>query len=100
MGENFDWDEWDYEKTENLQDRKIGELLQGFDAETHSYINNTDILIVEDVKSDAVGGAEIYLSGGYRIVIFPDGVQGEHWRIFRPKSEEEHFVVEGIHESV
>lgn len=93
MENGFNWDEWDYETDGNLQNKKIGELLQGYDEKTHSYINQTKMLVVEEVRSDIFGGAEIYLSGGYRIVIFPDQSRSEQWRIFRPGTAESHFVV-------
>jgi hypothetical protein len=96
VGDDFDWDTWDYETDGNLQDERIGALLGGHDAQTRSFINQTDdVLIVEDVQADFGGGAAITLSGGYKLVLFPAGSRGEDWRIFRPGADEEHFVIWG-----
>lgn len=92
--EDIDWDTWDYEEDENLQDRQIGTLLGGYDPKTRSAMNEAEHLIVEGVDADEWGGATISLSGGYRLVLFPAGSTGEDWRLFRP-SAEAHFVVGG-----
>ncbi len=92
---DIDWETWDYEENENLQDKLIGELLEGYDPETRSFVNKTDRLIVEAVQGDAFGGATISLSGGFRLVLFPAGGRGEDWRIFCPGIDEPHFVVAG-----
>lgn len=53
-------------------------------------------LIVEDVWVDYVGSVRIRLIGGYALEIFPDdSLDREHWRLFKPSTEEEHFVVTG-----
>jgi hypothetical protein len=91
----IDWDTWDYDENENLQDRRIGELLGGYDPETRSFVNETDRLIVETVQGDAYGGASLMLSGGFRLVIFPAGTRAEDWRLFRPGADEAHFVIAG-----
>ena len=44
-----------YEQGKNLQDRKIGELLQGIDPITGSYMNITQFLTVESVAGDDYG---------------------------------------------
>ncbi len=93
---DIDWEEWRYDKNPNLQDKKIGEWLKGRDESTKSYANATDLLVVESIEADDFGGAKIHLSGGYRIVLFPAGTRGEAWRIFRPQTEDEHFVVEDL----
>jgi hypothetical protein len=41
------------------------------------------------------GGAEIDLSGGCRITLFPDGSRGGGWRLFQPRHDAPHFVVVG-----
>ncbi len=97
-GDDFDWESWDYEKSENMQDRHIDNLLGDYDPQTDSRVNKTKHLIVEDVQADDFGGATIALSGGYRLILFPAGSQGENWRIFRPREtrgSEPHFVVSG-----
>lgn len=93
--DDFDWETWDYEKGENLQDKLVGTLLGGYDAQTRSYLNTTNSLVVTGVESDCFGGAVITLSGGYRLVLFPTGTQGEDWRLFRPGVDKPHFVVSG-----
>jgi hypothetical protein len=94
-GEDIDWDTWDYDRNENLQDRRLGALLGGEDPETRSFVNRTGHLVVEAVEADDCGGAVIGLSGGYRLVLFPAGACGEDWRILRPDAGEPHFVVAG-----
>jgi hypothetical protein len=91
--EDVDWDRWSYHQNENLQDARIAVLLGGYDPETKSHINLTDLLVVKEVAADDCGGATITLSGGYRLVLFPAGTRGEDWRIFRPRVEEPHFVI-------
>jgi hypothetical protein len=92
---DIDWDTWDYDENENLQDRQIGALLAGYDQQTRSFVNETDRLVVEAFGGDAYGGATIMLSGGFRLVLFPAGSCGENWRFFRPRTDEPHFVVAG-----
>ena len=94
LPEKLDRDLWDYETNENLQDRRIGQLLGAYDPKTRSWVNSTRHLVVEAVEADDFGGAVLSLSGGYRIAIFPSGSTGEDWRFFRP-SFSGHFVVAG-----
>jgi hypothetical protein len=91
----IDWDTWDYERDENLQDRRLAALLAGYDPETRSFVNEADYLVVEDVQADDCGGAVIWLTGGYRLALFPAGTRGEDWRVFRPGTGGPHFVVAG-----
>jgi hypothetical protein len=88
-------DDWDWEDGPNVQDERLGALLGGFDPATGSHVNATDLLVVEQVKAGPLGDARIYLSGGYRLTLFPDGAADEHWRLFRPRTGERHFVVRG-----
>jgi hypothetical protein len=92
---NIDWKTWDYDKDENLQDKRIGALLGGYDPETRSFVNNSNLLVVESFHADDYGGVTLFLSGGYRLVIFPAGSQGEDWRLFPPGTEGNHFVISG-----
>jgi hypothetical protein len=94
-GDDFDWETWAEEKKDNLQEKRLGELLGGYDEKTHSVENVTESLVVEDVQTDAYGGAVLKLSGSYRLVLFPAGSRSEDWRIFRPQSDGPHFVVAG-----
>jgi len=53
-------------------------------------------LRVESVHGDAVGGFRLVLSDGYTLEVFPDdSLPAEHWRLFQPSTEAEHFVVTG-----
>lgn len=90
-----DWDTWDYEKEENLQDCQIGKLLGGYDNETRSFVNQTERFVVEEVLADQFGGIIIALSGNYRVVLFSSGSRGEDWRLFQPNNLDSHFVICG-----
>jgi hypothetical protein len=53
-------------------------------------------LVVKAVRATAACGAEIDLSGGYRLTLFPAGSTGEDWRLLNPTDEDApHFVVVG-----
>ena len=93
--EDIDWDTWDYDENENLQDRRIGALLGDYDPRTRSFVNNAEHLIVQRVDADDFGGATIFLSGGYRLAMFPSGSVGEDWRLLQASSARPHFVVSG-----
>ncbi len=88
-------DEWEPGIADNLQDIRLGVLLGGYDSDTRSHINATDILKVERVQGSDLGDVMIELSGGYRLTLFPAGTVGVEWRIFRPGDIDSHFVVEG-----
>lgn len=77
----------------NLQQARMQQLFQTYDAETRSLINEKDSLIVVSVKADCFGGLDLELSGGVRLQVFPDGVGNENWRFFSPGNDEPHFVV-------
>ena len=93
--EEIDWDTWNYDDDDNLQDHRIGELLGDYDPRTRSFVNKTMSLVVEAIDADDFGGAAISLSGGYRLILFPSGSVGEDWRVFQPSSDQEHFVIVG-----
>jgi hypothetical protein len=76
----------------NLQLVRIAALLKGYDTSTKSHVNSTDELVVTSVTSDKYGGAELLLSGGYRLQIFPDSSQEEDWRFI--DLEGRHVVIE------
>lgn len=93
LEEPFDW-----EKGDSLQERVLRELLKGYDENTKQIVNSTNLLTVEDVQADSGGGFCLRLSGGYRLLVFPNGTRCEAWRVFRPsndqyKSDEKYFVV-------
>jgi hypothetical protein len=93
FGKELDDDSF-YEHGKNFQDRKMGELLQGIDPITGSYMNVTNFLIVEETEAENFGEATLHLSGGYRLRIFPSSSKGEHWRLLQGVTDEKHFVVE------
>jgi hypothetical protein len=80
--EHFDWESWDWDGNETLQDKLISEFLAEI-APT-----------VQGVVTDACGGAILDLSGEYALVLFPAGTKSEDWRLFRP-GRQGHFVVSG-----
>ncbi|KQV13484.1 hypothetical protein ASC97_32025 [Rhizobium sp. Root1203] len=82
-------------KSGNLQLIKIASLLKGYDAETKSFVNATKQLVVRAVNTDNYGGADLSLSGGYHLQIFPDGSLGEDWRFVEFQGR--HVVIEGGH---
>ncbi|WP_064692699.1 hypothetical protein [Rhizobium aegyptiacum] len=83
----------DVPQSQNLQFIRIAALLKGFDEATKSFINTTEQLVVMTASADTYGGADLALSGGYRLQIFPDGSLEEDWRFIQ--DEGRHFVIEG-----
>jgi hypothetical protein len=88
LDNDFDWEHHD-----NLQDHQLRQVLNGYDERTGQIINSTSHLVATSVEADLTGGFWLKLSGGYRLAVFPTGTRDEAWRIFRPGSEENHFVV-------
>lgn len=70
----------------SLQEKRILAVLLGYDPDTKSCVNITDLLVVESVKADAFGGVELRMSGGYCLQIFPvttdEDRDAEDWRFF------------------
>lgn len=94
--ENVDWDAWNkHRTTPSVQQKALEALFTEYDVETESYINVSDRLVVEQVEADDCGGLNIYLSGDFRLQVFPSGKTAEHWRLFQPKSDNPHFVMRG-----
>lgn len=80
--EGFDWDV----QGANRRDRRIGELFQ----------NETREFIVRQVEIGDAGAFTITFDDGYALDVFPDdSLSDEHWRMFKPSTEEPHFVVTG-----
>ena len=82
--------------TPHLQEKRILELFLGYDPDTKSCENITSWLVVEKVDSDNYGGVEIYLTGNYRLQLFPDSTDEdpiiqEEWRLLEPYGV--HFVL-------
>lgn len=83
---NAPFDEaWHYDKSPNLQDARIEEWLAEIGAP----------LIVCAVDADDFGGGLITLDHGFALRLFPSGMRGEDWRLFRPRSDDPHFVIRG-----
>jgi len=80
----FSYDDWDYERDGNVQDRLI-----------EQFMTNCDNLIVESITIQSNCSFWIAFNGGYKLVVFPSGSTGEDWRFFRPNSDESHLVVSG-----
>jgi hypothetical protein len=78
-----------------LQDKRFGDLLKNYDADTNSWVNGTDELVVQSISADKFCGLDMALSGGFRLQIVPCGSRGEDWRFFVPGTEGTHLVIEG-----
>jgi hypothetical protein len=51
---------------------------------------------VQAVEAGDAGSLAIGLEDGYKLELFPhDSDSDEHWRFFKPHTEEPHFVVSG-----
>ncbi|MBB4407606.1 hypothetical protein [Agrobacterium radiobacter] len=72
---------------------KIASLLKGYDAKTKSFVNATKQLVAIAVNTDNYGGADLSLSGGYRLQIFPDRSLSEDWRFVEFQGH--HVVIKG-----
>lgn len=82
--DNAPYDEnWDYEKSPNLQDALVKQWLVQND------------LVVTSVDADDFGGAAVSFSQGFVLRLFPAGSRGEDWRWFQPKSGTRHLVISG-----
>ena len=81
VNDGLDLDSWDWNGNETLKDRIISSFL------------SESTPVVKNVATDSNGGAIISFSQGYRLVLFPSASRGEDWRFFRPKTEDDHFVV-------
>lgn len=93
-----DFKRWDYERAGNLQDKRIAEWLGHQDPRAGACLDSENPPVVLAARATPFGGAEIDLSGGYRLTLFPAGSVGEDWRLFRPGNDDEdapHVVVAG-----
>jgi hypothetical protein len=84
---------WSYKDGDSVLDTRMSELLEGYDPRTQSWINITDLLVVEEISLNNFGDLTVHLSGGYRLHLFITGTTGETWRVFRPSFDEPHLVV-------
>jgi hypothetical protein len=79
---DFNWDM----PGANRRDKRIAELFQ----------NETRQFQVHQVKSADAGSFTLSLENEYSFEVFPDdSMHDEHWRLFKPYTEEPHFVVTG-----
>lgn len=75
---------WSYEDGASLQDRIFDELIGSYDVDTRSWYNESGRLVVTATQQTKSGDLRLELSGGYAILVFPDGSKGEAWRFFSP----------------
>jgi hypothetical protein len=90
----FDRKNWDYHRDGNLQDKRIEELLAGYNPENQNIIGSHPDHIVKSIDADDFGGLIIEFAGNFRLILFINGTDTEFWRFFRPKVNKPHFVVE------
>lgn len=94
-----DYDTYDYDEVPNLQDRRMAEWLDLPDLPRKhpDRSHPRRRLHVVAARVTCCEGAEIDLSDGSRLTIFPDN-NGEAWRLFRmgdPDDDAPHFVAGG-----
>ncbi len=78
---DFDWQKG------NRFDRIVGVI---FDHDSREFT-------VQSIQAGEAGNLAIMLEDGYKLEVFPhDSESGEHWRFFKPCSEEPHLVFSGI----
>jgi hypothetical protein len=84
---DFDWDH----PGANQLDQRISRFLEE---------QSTSALVVESIKTNEYGDVSISLNHKYFLEIFVDNSipEDEHWRLFKPYTEDKHFVFtsEGI----
>ncbi len=78
------YDNWNDDTDGNLQDQLI-----------EQFMSHNDNLIVKNVDCRPNCTFTLTFAGDYRLIVFPSGSTGEDWRLFRPESDESHFVVFG-----
>jgi len=80
---DFDWDV----QGANRCDERVSALLA---------LHTQRPLQVIAIAADVYGGFQLILSEGYALQVFPNAsCSGEHWRLFKPGTDEDHFVVSG-----
>jgi hypothetical protein len=84
--EDEDGPEFDWEHAGNLFDERI---VTFFENDTREYV-------VEKVLAGHAGALRLLLQAEFWLEVCPcDSRQGEHWRLFEPRSARDHFVVTG-----
>lgn len=82
LPKGFDWDV----QGANRCDEMLAELFAG----------GANQFVVERVQAGQAGEFALLLEDGLTLQIFPnDSLEGEHWRLFRPGSDERHMVYTG-----
>ena len=76
---------WDYEKSPNLQDVRLERWLA----------RDSLMPVVESVDADEFGGAAIRFGEGFVLRLFPAGTRGEDWRLLPPNTGDPHLVIRG-----
>jgi hypothetical protein len=78
--------DFDWERNPNRRDKLLGLLFE----------NGLREFVVQGVDVGAAGSLHIVLSENLALDIFPnDSLSEEHWRLFTPGTDVEHFVVTG-----
>lgn len=76
---------WDVQGA-NRCDELLAELFAG----------GANQFVVQRVEAGQAGELALMLEGGLTLQIFPnDSLEGEHWRLFRPGTDEQHCVFAG-----
>lgn len=83
--EEADWDNFDPGDSPSL-----------FHARSGLWLEEQGHLRVERVEADSLGGFRLHLEKCFEVHVFPatslQGEYSEHWRVFRPRDDSEHFV--------
>jgi hypothetical protein len=75
---------WSYEDGLSVQDQKLNYLLGPPDANTKSWVIETDRLLVTSAQQTSRGDVRLELTGGHAIILFPASCKHEAWRLFAP----------------
>ena len=85
--EGEDSPEFDWEHAGNLFDERVQTFFE----------NGTREYKVVGVEAGHAGSLRVLFEGHLWLEIFPcDSMKGEHWRLFQPSTEQDHFVVTGM----
>jgi hypothetical protein len=77
--EDFDWD-----RDPNLRDALLADLFHDGHAALHT----------SEVEAGPAGRVTLHFTGDAQLDVLPNmSLRREHWRLLRPKSDSEHFVV-------
>jgi hypothetical protein len=82
--EGFSYEEWDWDTDGNLQDAHMEKY----------FCDHTDVRVMS-VELQTNGSFTLHLSSNTRLLFFAAGATSEDWRLFKPDTEDPHFVVSG-----